>query len=385
MQGVDARDLHRDAPVGLPFLCHPRLGALLDRGALLCAGAFILNILWNGASTISALVPGELQRRAALAASPWSTGGPQGYQQESPFFYLLAHVVRADSAARFLALCIAVLLAAYILVYLFAWRSMGKRLATLFFLLLLAHPITYVAQTWLGMVDCVTILCTVVLMFATNGAALLAASTIGTFNHPAMLFIAPSVLVVRMLIEPGSLRGGAATAGLIGIAVGGALSIGVLRIAGIAPASRWSFVAATPMRLWVAINLRYLPLALYSFAFALWVPLAIALRYDGPGNPRLYRFYAICGVIFYGVVFFCRDTTRVFALFSWGPTLLVLMHVVRSSMEEETYHARLLQASVLGAAFFGWLAPHLFIWDGGLHSPGFLTLWQFVADAVLYR
>jgi hypothetical protein len=87
-------------------------------------------------------------------------------------------------------------------------------------------------------------------------------------------------------------------------------------------------------------------------------------------NRRLYGAYVASLLVFYGITFFTKDTTRVYALLSWAPTLHCLLHTWRTASPKEA-RGSVFRHSVVLSALAGWCAPRLFVWDGTVHSPWF--------------
>ena len=84
----------------------------------------------------------------------------------------------------------------------------------------------------------------------------------------------------------------------------------------------------------------------------------------------------------YGVTFFTLDTTRVFAILSWAPTLYMLItsfHELSLGPQPSPSYGALIRWSAL----LGWLAPHLFVWDGAVYSAGVREMLQLVRAVFL--
>jgi len=124
-----------------------------------------------------------------------------------------------------------------------------------------------------------------------------------------------------------------------------------------------------PWTYWVRINVTHFPLVLYSMCFALWIPVILMIVLFFKNNRRFYGFYLLVMVGCWCITLVTKDTTRVFALLSWGPTLYCLMHTWRS---EGTISAKVgaFRASIVTCALLGWCMPRLFVWEGKVYAPG---------------
>ncbi len=116
--------------------------------------------------------------------------------------------------------------------------------------------------------------------------------------------------------------------------------------------------------------------------FAVWIPLVVMWWYYYRENPRLFTAYGICLCLFFAVTFFCKDTTRVFALLSWAPTIHMLIYTWRLASQEQDKRAHEFRSTLVFAGLFGWLVPHLFVWDGAIYAPGLQRLGNVLGSAV---
>lgn len=224
-----------------------------------------------------------------------------------------------------------------------------------------------------------TVLGTIFLLLPGSAWLTLAVSTVMTFNHPAAWFLVPALLALRFLAHDRAGLTRQSTAAFLGLLAGSAMAKAVTLVAGITPYPRWRYILDTYWTNWLDMNFSQLPLALYSFHFALWLPVVTMLLVLVKNNRALALGYLLCLGMFYGVTFFCDDTTRVFALLSWAPTLYVLLYTWQKTRDDPSVMSLLFRLSLLVVACFGWLAPHLFIWKGAVYMPGFANMRVVVA------
>jgi hypothetical protein len=330
---------------------------------------FLLDFLWNGYATTFNDTDLFLQ----MARQPFLQLGRCNYHQENPFFFHLAHILHATTRPRYYLLCVSLMLLAYLALWRRASFHWGKESGTLALLLFIAQPINYILRTWLGMVDGLTVLGTVFILLPGPAWLTLAVSAVLTFNHPTAWFFAPALLALRFLANARTGLMRQALAVFAGLLAGSVMAKGVAVAAGIAPYYRWHAMLDTYWLYFPTINLPQLPLAFYSFYFALWLPVIAMLLVLYRRNPALAKGYLVCMGLFYGVTFFC-DTTRTFALLSWAPTLYVLLYTWQATRDDATAAGLVFRLSVVAVACFGWLAPHLFVLNGQVYAPGFAHL-----------
>jgi hypothetical protein len=334
---------------------------VVGRWPLLPWVALIATVLANGLGTVPAETVRELH---SFAADPFSPRLLRTFEGETPFFFFMAQGLGAVTIPRYLALCASLVVLAYVLVYV-AERRAGAPPALLCVLLFAAHPIATILQTWLGMVDCLTVVCTVALLFSQSLLAVAAASLVLTLNHTAALIITLPLLVLRWLS-----RDSGAGAKQVGVALAALLTGRVLLLVvhGGQLATRFGQMRGMRWTHWANINITHFPLIVYSMCFALWIPVVLMILLFFNRDKRLYGFYLLCMAGFYAITIVTMDTTRVFALLSWAPTLFCLMHTWRKTPGTAP-DAVMFRASVVASVLLGWWMPRLFVWDGKLYAP----------------
>ncbi len=332
------------------------------RGKYVPAIALGLILLAGGFSTIPVSSLGVLQ---SFAASPAESELFSTYHGETPLFFLLAHEIGATSLFRYLMFCGTTVMVAYLLVYFYANKRKSPP-AMLCVLLFATHPIAYILQTWFGMVDGITVACTAVLLFSRSTIAMAPASLVLMLNHTAAPFIALPLLILRTLSGDSVVSLRHVCVATISLLIGKIL---LMSLSGdVEAASRFNYILQIPLSHWIYINITHVPLVVYSMCFALWIPVTLMFVHFFNENRRFYGFYLLSLACFYCITFMTRDTTRVYALLSWGPTLFCLMHTWKAA--EGTRRNAVFRACVVVSAFLGWCLPRLFVWDGKVYAPG---------------
>jgi hypothetical protein len=167
----------------------------------------LLNLFWNGVSSADGFAPPvrggpPLRYVTSTAQDPFACPLEKNQLRETPFFFLLALSVGATTYRKYLLLC-GVMAAAVQIAFLCASvRKLGKENGVVASLLFLAHPVTYIMNTWLGMVDPVTVACSMVVLFTERPLSVLAAAALSMYNHPATIFIVPSLLALKFVAKP---------------------------------------------------------------------------------------------------------------------------------------------------------------------------------------
>jgi hypothetical protein len=322
---------------------------------------FLLNLFWSGFSAVTLTSLKQVDALAEMAARPFEFHYEGNYYQEAPLFLILAHTVGAVTRRKYLLFCLAMIATAHASVLGLAVRKLGKPRGVTAALLFLAHPVTYILHTWIGMFDPLTVACTAVLLFARGVVPVLLAAVVATMNHPSTAFIVPALMAIRLLDRPRNATPASLAAGLGGVVAGKVFLALTQRLYPFPVYTRWHYFRDVPFHHWLVVNFSYFSLAVYSFAFALWAPLTAAILARHATARRLTVAFVVSIAGLYGVTFLTLDTTRVFAILTWAPTLYYL-----SSSERDPTPG--LGRLIRWTALLGWLAPHLFVWDTKLYA-----------------
>jgi len=352
------------------------------RVLLLLAGFYLLNLLVCGV-----YAPWDrLENHAAIARDLFDLdpAGPlfaHSYYLEAPLHFLGAHLLGATARVPYLVYCTVLVLGGYAL---FAWlgrRRWGGRGLLLMGVVLVAHPVTYILHTWLGLADGITFALTVVVLFTSSAPLAGIAAALGMLNHPMFALIFAGVLAVRW--AQGEVGWRFVAVGTIGLAAGRLTAWWLLARSDAEVTSRLDFARDLLTSEALQVNTDWLPLLIYSFYFALLVPVVLTL----PGLWRTRRRYAatylVTQVVFAAVVVVTYDKTRVFALLSWATTVHYL--ATAAEMHAETLAAFVARAErrwlLVAVPVLALLMPHFFVTgDGGLWAPGFFFVWRHVGQ-----
>jgi len=327
----------------------------------------IITFITSGVSTRPV---NTLQEYASYAANPIKSNLFSSPVSETPLFFFLAHLLGATTIIRYLILCACLLLTLYITLFVLIGGSKNKQLMSLFVLLFAAHPISYILLTWLGKVDILTVFGTIILLFSFSPIILGFTSFFLMINHTAAFLIAVPIILLRRISNPDNISKIHVYFVVLGLMLGKALLVLFFHFLHIDAATRLEYICNTPLTNWLSINIQQFPTIVYSLNFGLWIPIVVMIVFYFNSNRLLYGFYLMLLFLFYCVTFFTKDTTRVFALLSWGPTLHCLLYTWQDISHEGRNNA-IFGASVLLCALFGWFFPHLYIFNGDIYIPWF--------------
>ncbi|MBN1674393.1 MAG: hypothetical protein JXR37_25320 [Kiritimatiellae bacterium] len=308
-----------------------------------------------------------------VAHDPFSRMSPKvknNYHQTSPLLPLLGHYAHLTSKRRFFALCLALTGGGFAAFCLAARKRLGPEPALLLFVLLLAHPVTTVLLSWLGMPDCLTFLFTALLLFARSYGLVAVLSCLGAWNHPVFYFAAPVLLLLRKLAGEEAITWRHIPVCCLGLLAGWATVAWFLHANEITVAGRVDylkpFLKGRP-----AMNLQHLPLRLFSLHGLVWFGL-IAAAATLFARGRVY-FAALClaHLLFGAVTFFMADTTRVFSLLAWAPALHAVGHALKLAGASDERARGDLHAALLLVALCGVVVPRVFLVSVKIYTAPF--------------
>ena len=329
------------------------------------------SVLFNGLAIIT---PGALLELVDLARDLGASPTMRTYHGEAPLFFAIAHLVGAVTIPRYLAFCVLTNLAAFAVFMLAARRAVGRTEATLAFGLLVAHPITYTLQTWIGLGDGLAVACTAVLLFARTPLVLAMAAVVGASSHPSVLFGGVALLFLRAASAPVSLSWPAVVAGVAGLLIGRIGCALLPPLIGYEVGSRWQYISEVSLTQWAIMNAKNWSIVLYSLGFAVWLPVLALFAYAIETRRRVFALFGIWLVCSYAIAFFTKDTSRVYAMLTWGPTVHCLLYGWTLSATQATPRESMFRISVVLTASFGWCVPHLWTGGGVIAAPWLLDL-----------
>ena len=282
-----------------------------------------------------------------------------GVYGNHPLHLFLAHGIGATSQDAYVSWGVLLLGLAYLVVWWLARHRWGAMGGNQLFALFLASPIAYLLLQSIGLEDALAVLGVAPLLLCRNPWLLGAAGIVGAFAHPSCLLAGGALLWLRYLAgEELDYRAGVGL--LIGLVAVLLCFPGTLN-------SRWDYIFTQGLGRLLYHHLVYLPLALWSFGLALWLPGVVAGRLLWRARPWYAGALGVYLLFSWAVTALMLDTTRVFVLLTWAPLLHGLL--VAGETADETYHD-LLRLT----ARWGWLAPALGIWSGEIRSNGW-TAW----------
>lgn len=294
-----------------------------------------------------------------FARAPLRAASDAPYYRDSILHVGLAHLLGlAGSLTAFRVFVLAWWWAA---LGLLARAPVRPRDLLLLFAVVTTLPAAMIVHAWSGHPDAPTLLLAALLVTARRPWALAGIAALGVWNHLGMwLVLCVEVVVLWSLLAVDRRRGVAVALGLAAGVASHALlfwwsgiEVGTGRFAaaaGLDVATLWSF--------WSGPGLA----SVYSlyFAHALWLPALVLALWRW--RPRVAVWLIATQVLAWGVTFFTRDTTRVFAVLSTVPLVVGLVLALR-----HTSAAWLRVALGLGVVIT-LAAPRFFVWEGRVHT-----------------
>lgn len=327
----------------------------------------VFELLYTGVG----VVPREFYRE--VASNPYmqrTDVHPENHFQESPLLPVAAHLAGWQSRGAFNALCFAFIAASLLFLLQAARRRYGGFWALLLLMLLLAHPVIMVLFSWLGTPDSITFFVLALLLYARQKWLVFFLVLVGAYNHPIVMFAAPAILLLRWLARENGIRLWHVLCGGAGGGAGWLLVRIFLHINSIAVVSRAEYVESRSLAFWLQYNLVQLPLALFSLHNVVWVALAVALFTLWRLERRYVVVFLLLQVFFYGVTFFCLDTTRVFALLAWAAAWHCVGYALQRSERGPAPARQRLEQKLLLVALISLLTPTYYSYLGEFYYPG---------------
>ena len=259
--------------------------------------------------------------------------------------------------------------------------------AIILYLILAIHPVICVLYTFIWMPDCLTFLLTVMGFSISSPLLLAVLAFLGTMNHSIAAIALLALTVLRWSSQKELIGIKQIIAVISGVALGRLIIWIFFNIYSIAiPATRYDFAKKMTLIDILHNNFSHWPLTLYSLHGPVWIMPLLALYLSWKVDRR----YAITAmsvqVVLYGITLFIADTTRVFALMAWAPTLHLFYHTLvlvnDGRIEDKTHEIR---KAFLLVGIIGLFAPVYSIWGGAVHPTNFLNFYQYIASILVYK
>lgn len=317
------------------------------------------------------IVPREFYRQ--VAANPYveqKAVHEENYFQESPLLPIVAHHLGLVSRLSFNVFCLAVIIGAYGLFAYYCRNRLESSPAFIVFALLQAHPVTTVLLAWLGMPDGITFAATILVLFTTSLVGIGLLGILGAFNHAIALFAIPAVLVLRRLAKDKGISWWHPVVAVIALGLGMLAVQGFLHLFNINTYSRLSYAATLDFKFWINQNLAFLPMTLFSFHNIIWLAIGVCILAAWCYNRLYFIVFALIQLCFYAITFFCLDTTRVFALLAWAPSIHCIIYscrLLREQRQDVLYEQ--VRKLLLLVALIGILIPNYYVYLGNVYHP----------------
>ena len=331
---------------------------------------FLIVIFINGIG----IVPEEPYQR--LSENPFITRTDihfNNYWQENPLLPLIAHYLRLTAPTAFNILCFVILTGAFLSFALLSSHRWGSAPSLIFSTLLITSPLTTVILTWLGTPDGLTLLLTVPFLFTGSSLLLFFLSVLGAANHPAFMIAVIEILALRWAARDGVKFKHILMAGL-GLAAGYGLVRWFLTVNQIEIVSRVDFMLLMNAGEWLKMNALNFPMSLASLFNVHWLILVICLVMFFKRDRIFYSLALFFLLVNSAFTVFTLDTTRIFALLSWGVLFECMFHsysLARTDKDANPQVERQFLQSLVVVGMFSLIAPRYFSWLGEVHTTPF--------------
>lgn len=336
---------------------------------LLLGVLFAYVVFINGIS----LIPYQEYQR--LSENPFVTRtdiGLQNYWQETVLLPVMAHYAHLTTYQLFNILCLSLIFIAYLLFSFRVYRKFGPYLAIIFTTLLITSPLTTILLSWLGSPDALSFLLTISFLFSQSGILIFLFSMLGTMNHVVVAIAAGEILLLRWIS-----RDTVETMHLLASVLGGVIGFFLVKafifLHKIQIFSRVDYMFSKQISTWFEMNFRNFPMTTFSLFNIQWLILVICILMFFAKDRRYYVAVMLILLINYGITFFVSDTTRIFALLSWGVFFQCVFYSYQLSTESVgsiDYREKFIQAITL-IGVLSIISPRFYSWEGNIHPTPF--------------
>lgn len=325
-----------------------------------------------------------------LAQDPFKTRFDiigMNYFQENLLMPLIFNALGISSLGIYTGVCFGSIAIAQGLFISIAKQITGALPTIILYLMLAVHPVIGVLYTFLGMPDCLTFLLTVMGFFIHSPLLFAILAFLGTVNHTIAAIALLALTVLRWSSRREKIGLKQLIAVVVGVVIGRLTVWTFLNVYGIEiVATRLDYIRSMPLIGFIHSNFVHWPLTLYSLHGPVWIILFLALYLCWKVDRRYAIIASSIQIILYGVTLLASDTTRVFTLMAWAPTLQLLYHTLmlvnEGKIEDNTHEIR--KAFFL-VGMIGLLAPVYSVWGGAVYPTNFLNFYQYLVSNLLHK
>jgi hypothetical protein len=270
-------------------------------------------------------------------------------------------------------LCFIIFVGTYGLFVTLTYRRWGSTQTLIFSTLFITSPLTTTILSWIGTPDGLTVAFTILFLFSHSSILLFLIALLGIANHPTFILAALEILILRWVA-----REEIKFKHILVTIVGGAIGYGLVKLFivsnGIEVVSRLDFMQLKNLDEWAKMNISNLPASLFSLFNIHWLIFLVCLLMFFKRDKLFYSLALFLLAANYTLTFFTLDTTRVYALTSWGILFACIFHSYTLASSEQNdasiYQKQFLQALiVMGLVSF--VTPRYFSWAGEIHQTPF--------------
>ena len=328
----------------------------------------IFSILWNGLGVL----PRQPYRRVAENPYDKLADFDENTFQESPLLPLIGYYTGLTTKRTFSAMAGVWILAGLLSLAFLGRKRFGPEVGMLSLGMAIGHPVTLVMYSWLGTPDGITFLLTALLFFVQSYPLIFLVAFLGALNHPILLFAGSALILLRLLANEERVRPLHLLVLFLGFTLGTLAVQMYLAVNDIEVFSRLEFLRERTFGSWFWHNISWLPHALFSLHGVLWLALGLSVLWGFRKNRRYFAILILLQLAFYGITYFSIDTTRIFSLLAWAPTIHAIQYSLRLAEQEDDpgIGQRHRQAMIV-IALLALVQPRIYLWGGEIHGSGF--------------
>jgi hypothetical protein len=308
------------------------------------------------------------------------------YFQENLLMPLIFNSFGISSLGLYTILCFGLIVMAQGLFITMAKQIYGHLSTILLYLMLAIHPVIGMLYTFIGMPDCLTFLLTVMGFIIYSPFLFAILAFLGTVNHTIAAIALLALTVLRWLSRREKIGLKQLIAVIIGVVIGRLMVWIFLNVYGIEIlATRYDHARNLSLVGIIHSNFLHWPLTLYSLHGPVWIMLFLALYLCWKVDRRYTIIASSIQIILYGITLLVTDTTRVFTLMAWAPTLHLLYHTLMliddGKIIDSTHEIR---KAFLIVGIIGLCAPVYSVWGGAVYPTNFLNFYQYIVSNLLH-
>jgi len=314
------------------------------------------------------------------------------YKQDSILLPILGHylgLISDESQVHwqehnfflFLTFCYAAIMTGFVYTAAYLRSRFGREPALLALVILALHPVILVLVNRIGVPDALTFLLTALILFQRSTIILFAVAFLGMTNHPLFLFIAPSLVLLRIYATSDPLSIRHLVAVLAGLTVGQVAVASFFQVYGIPmDQGRVLYLVNEGGRWWFLQAYGPLHLTVFSYHNFAWLAIIACVAYGFNRSRGYYVVLLLAQALAFAVASATQDPTRIFSLVAWASLVhcvVYTLNLARQSSQNSATDYTALRRTLLIVAGLGVLFPPFTVWSGRIQDTNFVPIWLY--------